>query len=656
MKKFATIAISLCLILCLCFALVACNNDNSQDDNTPPELPDGETPPEPPTGETPPMGGFDYPGDMLGGGGNGTRPEEIETLTDDVVTPSDLTELKNNTSQVGVTVQGSAETYTISEAGTYILNGDFEAGIVVSVGNGETTRLILNGANVSNSDGIAISNTNKKSTLILTIADGTSNTVENSGDGVNAIHVKGNLEINGNGVLSVTSHSKNAIKVSKNFVAVDANITLDSQNHGISAKSVEIQDALINIIGAVKDGINAECDDDTTAFPDDYSEGYIILKNVVYSCAVAGDGIQADTLVYIDGGEIDITTNGEFVIYSAANKEAYDLEDDDFRYLLSGVTYYKVASDERIQLSRAYALAQSSKGIKVGEIKYDDETGNEVVVTDGNYLIVLTGNAEININSTDDAIHTNSGGVLVKNGNITINTLDDGITSDVLTQIENGTINIESSYEGIEGGYVKISGGNISIVASDDGINAASDDVSIKEYIVITGGNVTVTADGDGLDSNGSILITGGTIVVHGPTSGGDSALDSETGILVDGGILFATSSLGMVETPSANSAQYILSYAQNSTITAGTNLSISDENGTIYTVEVEKSCQSVIVSLPELQNGKTYTLSDDNGTIATFTVESTITSIGSQSGGMGGMPGMGGMGGGMRPDDNGRR
>ena len=119
-----------------------------------------------------------------------------------------------------------------------------------------------------------------------------------------------------------------------------------------------------------------------------------------------------------------------------------------------------------------------------------------------------------------------------------------------LALISGGSVTITDSYEGIEGGYVKISGGTITVTSSDDGINAASDDDSIKEYIIISGGDITVNAGGDGIDSNGSVLISGGTLVIHGPVSGADSSLDSETGIPVTGGTLFATSSMGMLETP----------------------------------------------------------------------------------------------------------
>ncbi len=641
MKKCKIFVILTVLLLAMSLILVACGDTGSSSgtnngSNTPPDFPGGD---------------FSNNGDNLGGGGTGTIPDQVDDVSTDEFTFSDLSELCADIDYSSATVLTGSETAVeIAEAGSYVLSGNFEGGIVISVGNKESVHLFLNGANISNSDGIAISNTNKKSSLTITLVEGTENVVSNAGEDVNAIHVKGELSINGSGKLTVTSQSKNAIKVSKGLVIVDATVVIESTNHGISARTVEAQNATITVNGAVKDGINAECDDDTTSFPTDYSEGYVALKNVNYTCNVSGDGIQADTLVYIDGGDIDIITNGVFVKYSQANIEAYGLEDDDFRYKAVGSGYQKIASDSNNKLSSLYALTQSCKGIKVGEIEYEDESGNEVKVTDGKYLIVVKGDCEMNIRSTDDAIHTNSGDVLVAGGNIVISTCDDGIASDLHTQITGGNITIESSYEGIEGAYVTISGGKISVVSSDDGINAASDDTSIKEYIVITGGEIVVDAEGDGLDSNGSILITGGTIIVHGPTNGGDGALDADSGIIVQGGTLYAASTLGMVETPSTNSTQYVLSYAQSSAIASGTVLTIKDASGTeLFSMTVEKDCQSIIISLPEFASGQTYTIYSGDTQTASFTISDIITRVGvSTGGGQGGPGGNGGQGGGF--------
>lgn len=623
MKK-KRIVIALAIMLVACVSLVACNENSLNLPGNP----------------------FVNPGDSLGGGGQGTIPDETESASDDV-SSSDVSDLQNSVSVPdGATiVAASSEQISIDTAGDYVFCGEYPQGIVISVANDETTRIYLNGATISNANGSAISNTNKKSSLTITLVEGTTNVVTNAGDSANAIQVKGNLSVNGSGTLSVESESKNAINVSKAFIIVDATLNVESANHGVSARSIEAQNATINVTGAAKDGLNAECDDSTTEFPSGYTEGYVKLIKTTYTCDVYGDGIQADTLVYIDGGNLDVKTNGVFVAYSQDNMTAYDLVADDFQYILSSGTYKKVASDANYSTSQLYSLAQSCKGFKVGPVKYEDADGNEIEVTEGDYLIVVKGDAVVQINSTDDAIHTNWGGVLIKSGDVTVNTSDDGITSDYLTQIDGGNVVVESSYEGMEGAYIKITGGYIDITATDDGINAASDDSSISEYIVINGGYIVVNSSGDGLDSNGSMLITGGTVIVFGPTSGGDAGMDADSGIIIQGGYVFASSSLGMVETPSQNSTQYVLSYAQSSTIAAGTYLTVKDADGNeICSVEVKKACQSVIISIPDFENGATYTLNGGSTQLASFTISSIITSVGSSasSGGGGGRPGGG--------------
>lgn len=591
---------------------------------------------------------FVNPGDKLGGGGVGDVANNVDTSKtedgiDKVIADIDIDGANGDkTPADAVTPDAADGVVTITESGAYTLSGNYNQ--IVIDGNGLNVQLILDNATINNSNGVAVDGTSKgkKLSVTLTAADGTSNTIINNGDGVNAVHIKGSLTVNGKGGLTVNSASKSALKASKSIVIADVSLILTAANHAVTGANVAATNCSINVTSAGKDGINAECDEATEYVSDD---GYVYLKDVDFTCNVSGDGIQADTWLYVDGGNYNITTVGTFVSNTSANMQQYEMTSDDFRYVKSGDTYKKIASDETNRYSTRYGLIQSAKAFKVGEISYIDKTTDkEVTVTDGDYCIKLV-SGSFAVNSTDDAIHTNSGDVIICGGTLTISTLDDGITADGTTKITDGNIKIAKSYEGIEGAYVEISGGTVSVVSSDDGINAASDDNAIVEHIIISGGNVTVDASGDGLDSNGSILISGGNVVVHGPTSGGDAGLDADRGIVVNGGTLFASSSLGMVETPSTNSAQYVVSYAQQSAVAAGTVLTITDEQGSVlYTVTVVKACQSIIFSLPTLEKGKTYSVCGNGTSLATFTVNSTITTIGStgQGGFGGGRPGGG--------------
>lgn len=544
----------------------------------------------------------------------------------------DLSALSEDVNADGATVLSNDVT-TITTAGSYILTGAY-AGITVSVGNGETAHLFLNDATISGGAGIAISNTNKKSTLIITACENTENEVASKGDDVNAIHVKGTLKINGTGTIKVSA-KKNGIKVSKGLSIADSTINLTAGNHALSARFIEAGNAKINVLSAGKDALNAECDDETQEFTLD--EGYVSLKSSKVFASVSGDGIQADTFVYIAGGSVDIETAATFVSYGAESMATYNLSEDDFRYIKSGDTYKKI--DDVASKGARYAMIQSAKGIKCGEIKYEIDGTEYAVTNNSNYFIVIDG-ARVKINSSDDAIHTNSGNVLIKGGTLDLTTLDDGIHADELVKIDGGEITVNGSYEGIEGAYVEIGGGTIYITASDDGINATSDDESVNEHIIISGGTITVDASGDGLDSNGTIYVSGGTLIVYGPTTGADTGLDADGGILIDGGNLFVASSKEMLEIPASNSKSNVLVYGVN-TVPAGSEIILTNaDGGEMVRITLKKQAQAIILSTPELATNGTYSLYADENLLASFSVTETITAIGVRSNGrQGGNP-----------------
>lgn len=588
----------------------------------------------------------------VGGNGGNTvvkpSPVENDAETKKIETAAkiDLSDLKNDSDTENL-ISLEGDDVVIETDGEYIVTGNLTS---ITLKKGVTARVVLNNVTIKNTQGVAIA-TDKKCDLTLTVKG--ESTVENSGDGDNCIHVKGTLKINGDGVLNVKSTSKSAIKVTKEFYLTGATLNLESAAHGVNASTVVINDASVTIADAKKDGLHAECDYDE---PDDISEctftltsGFVSLINVNYTASVYGDGIQADTFCYIDGGNYDIKTIGNFVLDNKENREEYDLEEDDFRYVTRGNQYYKVESDYR-GTANLYALAQGCKGVKVGEIEFDADGDGEddtVILSDANYCLLIK-SGTFNIDTADDAFHANSGNLIVDGGTFTVRSRDDAFTADVLTKINGGEITVTYSYEGIEGGYVEINGGTISVYSADDGINAASDDNKVKEHIIITDGNVTVSAEGDGLDSNGTIWISGGNIYVYGPTGSGNSGLDADGGTLITGGEVFVTSSIGMVELPGKNSKQKVVSYGADDNIKVGVEIKVEDENGNvIFNVTTPKKCQSIIVSSAKFSVGATYKLYIAGELKETFTISETITSIGKvqQGGGFGG--GQGGPAGG---------
>lgn len=613
----------LAVLLCLSLSLSSCDRGSSEE-KSPEDLADPNT--------------FE-PTDKLGGGGTATLAAAIDnTANEDSIKNAADEILASLTSDVSKEGAVELTDRSITESGKYVVSGEWKDGIEIA--KGLKVHLLLDGADISSEDGIALSSA-KGCEITITLI-GEENEISNGVDGENALHIKGSLTINGEGSLKVTSGAKNGIKVSKTLTVIDATLLVSADNHAIAAESVVMTNATVEVTSAGKDGIQAECDYDE---PDDISKcvfttekGFIILKNVNYTAYTLGDGLQADTFVFIDGGRYNIRTEGNFVEQTAENTEKYELEADDFKFIKNGSSYLRVASDYRGR-STLYALAQGCKAIKVGEIEFDsdgDGTDEIILAENTNYTIMINSGTFV-IDATDDAIHSNSGNIIINGGDYVINTLDDAFGADYLLKVNGGNIRVEGSYEGMEGSYVEIGGGIIDITSGDDGINAASDYDDITEHIIISGGDITVDASGDGIDSNGSFLMTDGSLTVHGPTAGDNGSLDSELGVLIKGGKLFASSTLGMTETPARNSTQNSLHFATQTTLSEGSKIILKDANEKeIFSVELFKDCQTVIISLPELVTGESYSIYNDSTLLESFTADEGISSVGVPMGGMG--------------------
>ena len=111
----------------------------------------------------------------------------------------------------------------------------------------------------------------------------------------------------------------------------------------------------------------------------------------------------------------------------------------------------------------------------------------------------------------------------------------------------NGILNIQAENEGLDSElHLTINGGIINITSGNDGINTNEDNVSVT---TMNGGTLNIlcdgaTGEGDGIDSNGWLVINGGTVIAQACATSGDAGIDSDKGIYINGGKVIATGNM----------------------------------------------------------------------------------------------------------------
>jgi len=474
----------------------------------------------------------------------------------------------------GATVNGSS--VTITSAGTYQISGTLKDGqVIVDTIDPENVTLILAGVDITSQSSapIFVSNAEK---VILTLAAGSENIVtdgdtylalDESGEPNAVIFSKDDLTINGEGALTVNANYNNGIASKDDLKITGGTITVNAVNDGIKGRdSLAVKDGLITVVVGA-DGLQSNNDEDP-------EKGYVAIEGGTLTITSGLDGIQAETNLLVSGGTLDITTGGGSV--SSASGGGFG---------------------GRGMEGNSNQTEESMKGLKAGV---------DLTISGGT----------ITVSALDDALHSN-GNLTINGGEIEAASGDDGVHADTALTISDGTLNITESYEGLESQVITINDGTIHLIASDDGINATSGGgdtggmggfENSNNYVYIHGGYLFMDAAGDGLDSNGNFEMTGGVVLVNGPTNNGNGPLDYMSSFKISGGFLVAVGSAGMAQSPSADSTQYSVMQILDAMQPAETLVRIETTAGEdVLTFLPTKEYQSVLVSSPELQKGESY-------------------------------------------------
>ena len=491
-----------------------------------------------------------------------------------------------------ITQNTSTNEYTvtfsdITEDTIYMISGTLTGYIVIDVSEDYDFKLGLNGVTIESSYSAPITCTSGNN-FVLAAIEGTENTVtdnraeQTSTDAINSsIYSVCDLKIQGSGKLTLVSDNNNGVHTKGDLRIRNLTLIVTCVDNALKGNdSVSIKSGTITLTAESGDGIVTTSTDlnsngvqrGTVTINSNKGDTVLVINSYCDGIDAAYDVIIEET----EGNSVSVSIK----TYTGASSSSSSRTNTGWGGNNRGGSWSQAGPDS----NQSASVSFSCKGIKAD---------NSVNINSGT----------VTVNAYDDAIHANSdvkmestssygsGSVYITGGNVTLSSSDDGIHADGGVYVTGGNLSITQSYEGMEGSSVTVSGGSVYIRSSDDGINSSG-------TITLSGGYMMVYAGGDGIDSNCSTrykgIVFSGAVVGIVSTSGGNSAIDTDSGYTYSGGKVLAICPQGMTS-ECLNCSGGVSGVGKYS--------SISVSSGSYLTVKVSSSTEMVICMPASLSN-----------------------------------------------------
>ena len=519
-------------------------------------------------------------------------------------------------------IEGAKVTLYSSKKTEYILSGESSEGLFRLFTDSKSS-IVLNGLNLRNNSGPAIDiqeYTDGGKRIYLILPNDTDNYLEDAAgydhsatffnEGKILISGGGRLTVKGNnkhavasddyvrlfsGIITVSGAASDGFHVNDGVIVEDGTLDITASGDGIQADkgSIGINGGTVTV-KAVDDGFktdNEDSEEDVRPFikvnngiinlvsTGDTGKGFSSTSNVIINGGTvsmelsgkAAKGIKSDCNTVISGGIITITTNGD---------AWYDTDESD----ISSPACINCDGNCLITGSGTRLIFKST-----GKAGKGISCNGDLIIEDGSLDVTTTGKQYVYSQTLDSSAK--------------------GIKSDGILLITGGNIQVVTSggegSEGIESKTILcITGGTLDVNSYDDCMNAAN-------ALYIHGGKIyCYSTNNDGIDSNGTLTVTGGLIVVLGTTAPEEGFDCDNNTFSITGGTILGIG--GTTSKPTAWACgQYSLIYSGTGTSNQLFSIT-SPDNSLIMGFKLPRSYQggmTLLFSSSALFSGETYTL-----------------------------------------------